>query len=308
MASPTTPGPVDRTGTLVAGKYRLRRAIGRGGTGLIWEAEQEPTGRKVAVKLCVVAQQEDAESVARFRRGAHALARMAHPNIVVMHDYGEVEGIEGLELYLVMERIEGVSLARFLQKGPLPPARAQSAVLQTLAALAQVHARGYVHRDVKPPNLIVTSVDEDAWVVKLLDFGIARPVDALLDKATIVAAERNPGSRVTQPLRILGTPEYMAPEQILDLALDPRTDVYAAGVVLWQLLVGKVPFGHTDRRQTYAAHLRDPLPQLEAVLPHRSLPDLPAWQAFFERSLAKTSKKRFADANEMRAALRRLPV
>ncbi|MFO0746937.1 MAG: serine/threonine-protein kinase [Myxococcota bacterium] len=292
----------------MAGKYRLRKPLGRGANGLIWEAEQEPIGRRVAVKLCVVAHQREPDDVKRFRRGAIAMARMAHPNIVTVHDFGEVEGPEGPELYLVMERLEGVSLARFVQRGPMPPPRARSAIAQLLGALHQVHERGYVHRDVKPANLAVTAIDDDPFVVKLLDFGIARSVDSLLKPADVVAAERRRGSRVTQPLRILGTPEYMAPEQILDLALEPRTDLYAAAVVLWQLLVGKAPYSFDERRETYAAHLRAPIPRLESVIAPGVLSELAPWQAFFERALAKTSKKRFEDATEMRAELRALPL
>jgi len=300
--------PADRTDSLVAERYRLRRALGRGASGVTWEAEQEPIGRRVAIKLCTIGAEDDLENIARFRRGALAMARMTHPHIVTVHDFGEWIGPEGPELYLVMERVDGVPLTRFLARGALPPARAQLAASQVLRALGHVHAHGYVHRDVKPANLAAMPIDDDPFVVKLLDFGIARPIDAGLKPHVVVASERRRGSRVTQPLRILGTPEYMAPEQILDLALDARTDLYAAAIVLWQLVAGRPTFTHEDRRELYAAHLREPIPRFGAMLPPGTLSDVEPWQAFFERALAKAASKRFESASEMRQALLALPL
>lgn len=314
MTPPTPPiagldvGPTDRTNTLVAGKYRLRRPIGRGASGLVWEAEQEPFERRVAVKLCVASHQLEADDVARFRRGAIAAGRMSHPNIVTIHDFGEQLGPDGPELYLVMERLEGASLARFLKRGPLPPHRARAAVAQLLSALRQVHERGYVHRDVKPSNLLAVATDDTPFLVKLLDFGIARSVDSAEAVAETATTNLRRGTRVTQPMRILGTPDYMAPEQILDQALDPRTDLYAAGVVLWHLLVGEPPFSGSERRETYAAHLRTPIPDIGPLLPPAHIADPGPWRAFFERALAKSPADRFPDAHAMRAALRELPV
>ncbi|MCC6622587.1 MAG: serine/threonine protein kinase [Deltaproteobacteria bacterium] len=275
---------------------------------MTWEAEQEPIGRRVAIKLCPVGSDLDAEDVARFRRGALAMARMTHPHIVTVHDFGEWQGPEGPELFLVMERIEGVPLTRFLARGALPPARAQLAASQVLRALGHVHGHGYVHRDVKPANLAAMPIDDDPFVVKLLDFGIARPIDATLKPEVVVASERRRGSRVTQPLRILGTPDYMAPEQILDLALDARTDLYAAAIVLWQLVAGRPTYIHDDRRELYAAHLRAPVPRFASVLPPGTLSDCAPWQEFFERALAKSAGKRFESAAEMRQALLALPL
>ncbi len=270
--------------------------------GVIWEAEQVQLQRRVAVKLLRAG---DEEHTRRFRRGAIVAAKMAHPNIVPVHDYGEVDGPEGPELYLVMERLSGVPLNRFMVTDTLPFEQSVSATSQTLLALEHVHRRGYIHRDVKPANLFVTAIDEDSFCLKLLDFGIARMADAPNVAEHIIAAERERAMRVTQPLRILGTPEYMAPEQILGESLDLRVDLYSAAIMLFHMLFGRLPF-NGDRHELYQAHLREPVPALGQWLDCPD-PDLEVWQRFFDKALAKRPEDRFLSATKMRAALRALP-
>ena len=292
----------DRSGQLIAGRYRFRRPLGRGGMGVIWEAEQVPLLRRVAVKLMPM---RDEETVRRFRRGAVVMAKMAHPNIVDVHDLGEFEGPDGPELYLVMERLHGATLKTMTANDPLRIDQAMSAASQTLVALEHVHRRGYIHRDVKPANLFVTAVDDDPFVVKLLDFGIARLADNVGAADDVVAAERERAMRVTQPLRILGTPEYMAPEQILGAPLDPRVDLYAVGVMFFHLLIGRLPF-HGDKHQLYHSHLREEAPSIGQWL-QGSDRELDQWRDFFTRALAKSPDGRHASAMEMREALLALP-
>ncbi|MBL8787153.1 MAG: serine/threonine protein kinase [Deltaproteobacteria bacterium] len=301
----------DRTGEVLAHRYRFRRPLGRGAMGVIWEAEQLTLHRKVAVKL-MRANDEEAET--RFRRGAIVMAKMSHPNIVALHDYGETMGPEGFEHFLVMDRLEGAPLARFFTRG-FTPEQARSACLQTLAALEHVHRKGYIHRDVKPANLFVTAVDDDPFVLKLLDFGIARLADSATTPEGVINIERERAMRVTQPLRILGTPEYMAPEQVLGQALDLRVDLYAVGIMLFHLMTGRLPFRGVDRHELYAAHLRDPMPALaETLVPredHGTTYDrdaLAPWQHFLQRALAKNPLERFPSALEMRRALAALPA
>ncbi len=292
----------DRSQQLLAGRYRFRRPIGRGAMGVIWEADQLALQRRVAVKLLPAS---DEENTRRFRRGAFVAAKMSHPNIVEVYDFGELEGPEGPEIFLVMERLSGVPLNRFTVTETLPFDQAVSATAQTLLALEHVHRRGFIHRDVKPANLFVTAVDEDTFCLKLLDFGIARMADASNIAEHIIAAERERAMRVTQPLRILGTPEYMAPEQILGDTLDLRVDLYSAAIMLFHLLFGRLPF-NGDRHELYQAHLRDPVPALGQWLDCNDR-QLEAWQRFFDRALAKGAEDRFESATKMRAALLGLP-
>jgi len=292
----------DRTDQLLMQRYRFRRPIGRGGMGVIWEAEQLSLLRRVAVKLLP---NRDEETSKRFRRGAVVMAKMAHPNIVAVHDHGDSEGPDGPELFLVMERLSGVALNRFTLSEALPFELAVSAASQALLALEHVHRRGYIHRDVKPSNLFVTAVDDDPFVVKLLDFGIARIADAELSPDKVVAGERERSMRVTQPLRILGTPEYMAPEQILGQPLDPRVDLYAVGVMFFHLLFGRLPY-HGDRHELYQAHLRERVPAIGQWI---SGPEaaIDVWQDFFSKVLAKSTEQRHETALAMRTALLQLP-
>jgi serine/threonine-protein kinase len=289
----------DRTGQMLMQRYRFQRPLGRGGMGVIWEAEQVSLHRKVAIKLLPA---NDEEATTRFRRGAVVMAKMAHPNIVALHDFGEHQGPQGRELFLVMERLSGAPLTRYA----LPFERSVSAAAQTLTALEHVHRRGYIHRDVKPANLFVTAVDADPFVVKLLDFGIARHADGGTSPGTVIQVQRERSARFTQPLKILGTPEYMAPEQILGLPLDLRVDLYAVGVMLFLLVAGRLPFPGDNRNELYTGHLRGPVPSLASFLsgPREALQ---AWQEFFERALAKAPAARFDSAPKMREVLLGLP-
>lgn len=305
----------DRTGQTLLDRYKYRRPLGRGAMGLIWEADQLPLHRKVAIKLTPFA---DDEANYRFTRGASIMAAMSHPHIATVHDFGDAPGPATLELFVVMERLEGAPLARFLAKGPLPSARITSAISQTLAALDHVHRRGYVHRDIKPANLFVTALEDDPFFIKLLDFGIARQIDRLPDQDNDpndpyesntapdqpVTSNIKRHLRVTQPMRILGTPEYMAPEQILGQAIDHRVDLYAVGVMAFSLITGRLPLTGPHRHAIYAAHLRAAPPRLADVL---MTPGLEAWDAWLMTALAKEPASRFPTAAAMRAAMLALP-
>lgn len=292
----------DRTDQVLGRRYRLRKPIGIGGMGVVWEGEQLTLNRKVAVKIVP---DRDDEGTKRFRRGAIVMAKMSHPNIVAMHDLGEHEGINGAELYLVMERLSGSPLDRHMVDGVLSLEQALSATMQTLRALEHVHRRGYIHRDVKPANLFATRVDDDPFVIKLIDFGIARSSDRVITPDRIISSERERVTRVTQPMRILGTPEYMAPEQILGHALDQRVDIYGAGVMLFRLIFGRLPY-RGNRRAIYEAHLRDALPGIKGWL-DGSKEAIEAWQTFFGCALAKHVSQRFESASAMLEAVAKLP-
>ncbi|MFD0331188.1 serine/threonine-protein kinase [Streptacidiphilus monticola] len=243
---------------LVLGRYRLLDRIGRGGMGEVWAAEDEYLGRRVAVKLL----RPDSGSGGgppellreRFRREARLAAGLQHPGITVIHDFGEWDGI----LFLVMELLEGADLGRLLEgppPGPLPVPEVVAAAEQIAAALAYTHARGVIHRDLKPGNLIRTP----DGAVKICDFGIAR----LGSDLGVTSRHHGGGFPV-------GTPAYMSPEQIDGSGVDERSDLYSFGCVLYELLVGHPPFHQGDPLVILLQHRDDP-----PLPPRRLRPEIP---------------------------------
>jgi serine/threonine-protein kinase len=218
--------------SVLDGKYSLLREIGSGGTGTVYEAEHLIVGKKVAIKLMNPGAFAEADSRTRFVTEARAAARIAHANVVDIHDLGVTR--EGVP-YLVMELLRGETLEDIIDtRGPLAPSYACELLLQVLAGLSAAHAQGIVHCDLKPANVLVTHPRPDRPLVKVLDFGIARGVEA-------AAALEQPGA-------VLGTPMYMAPEQVLGEPVDYRTDVYQASAMLFAMLAGTDPFdAHTTR-------------------------------------------------------------
>ena len=204
------------------GKYTLRGTLGRGAMGTVYDGWDPAIDRRVAIKTVKLADAEDEETqeaLARFKREAQAAGRLSHPNIVGVYDYGETEELA----YIVMEFVEGRSLKSVIdQERRLPPAAAGTVMQQVLAGLAYSHARGVVHRDIKPANIMLTSEGQ----VKIADFGIAR-IES---------------SSMTSVGTVMGTPAYMPPEQFLGEAVDARSDIYAAGVMLFHLLTGERPY------------------------------------------------------------------
>ncbi|HEX6470548.1 MAG TPA: serine/threonine-protein kinase, partial [Streptosporangiaceae bacterium] len=202
----------------LAGRYRLAERIGVGGMAEVWRGEDEVLARPVAVKLIDPELLADPAFRGRFRAEARAAAALSHPHVVIVHDYGDEDGTP----YIVMELLDGETLADRLARGPLPPAEAAAVGAQTAAALAAAHEAGLVHRDVKPANVFLT---RDG--VKVLDFGVA------------VRGETGPA---------LGTPAYLAPEQVARGPVSPAADIFALGVVLFEALAGRRPFDEDDPR------------------------------------------------------------
>lgn len=272
-------------GTRIAQRYRITRLIAQGGMGAVHEAVDERLGREVALKTLRQELCEDAVLVSRFEREAQTAARLAHPCIAQVLDFGTSP--EGL-LYLVMERVRGETLAALLtREGRLAPMRAADIVEQTLGALASAHAAGVVHRDLKPGNIMIVPSGESREAVKLLDFGIAQ----LMDGAAY--------TRLTQTGVILGTPTYMSPEQALGSQVDARTDVYAMGVILWCLLTGTKPFSGPSMADVVEAILNTNAPLADAVAT-----DVPSELArIADFAMQKVRERRFVDANAMGRAL-----
>jgi len=257
-----------------ASRYRLDTLIATGGMGEVWRGTDTVLDRRVAVKLLRSEYAEDPDFRGRFQTEARHAAALHDQHVAAVFDFGEATG----RPFLVMELVPGRPLSALLRDGrPLAPAVVRDLVGQAAAGLAVAHARGIVHRDVKPANLLVTPQGR----VKVTDFGIARAADSVA---------------VTQPGTVIGTPFYLSPEQARGETAGPAADVYALGVVAHECLAGRRPFAADTPVATALAHLRDPVPDLPATVPA----DL---AAVIRRALAKTPAERFPDAGALAAAL-----
>ncbi len=231
------------------GRYRVRKRIGRGGMGEVWSAWDETLKREVALKI-LRTDRQDAVAVARFEREVRATIELTHPNTVRVFDFGATE--EGLSYY-AMELLQGETLAQLVRReAPLTVERAAWLGLQVARALAEAHARGIVHRDIKPENIFVTHAGDEADHAKVLDFGIAR-VDGALQGLTETG--------------VVGTPQYLAPELLMGEPATGAADVYALGVVLFQMLTGELPFAAEDARALLLARLALPARQVRELRP-----------------------------------------
>jgi serine/threonine-protein kinase len=259
---------------LVGGRYRLLEQIGEGGMSRVYGARDRVLDRIVAVKLLREEYGGDPGFVARFYREARAAASLQHPNIVDIYDYGPHDST----YYIAMQYIEGTDLKAILRhQGAFPPQQAVEVLREVLRALGAAHARGIIHRDVKPQNILVRASD---GAIKLTDFGVARALDGV-DLTTSGAAP--------------GTAHYMAPEQGSGEPVTPATDLYAAGVVFFELLSGELPFTGSTPMQVMLQHLREPPP------PVPNAP--PALDRVVHKALMKDPAHRYQSAEEMLAAL-----
>jgi len=253
--SSTDPGASDRrSGELIAGRYRLIERIGEGAMGTVYLARHEGLQRQVAVKFLQEEFTGNREIAARFAREAIAAARLQHPNVISVYDSGADElG----RCYLVMEYVGAESLRTVMEReGPIPRERALSLARQIAAALDHAHSLGIVHRDIKPENVLVLDVD-GVECVKVIDFGIAK----------VFLPEGPSGPGLTRSGIVLGTPEYMAPEQAAGAEVDRRADIYALGVIAYEMLVGRRPFDSDDVMSLLMAHLNATPPPPSTVRP-----------------------------------------
>ena len=269
--------------------YRLVSRLGAGGMGEVFLAHDEKLDRPVAIKFLSPQLAADRERLRRFHQEARAASSLNHPHIVVVHDFGELDG----RPYLVTEFIEGETLRQRMQAGPLPVRDVVEIAIQVAGALAAAHARGIVHRDIKPDNVMVRP---DGYV-KVLDFGLAKL--ATTDRWS----DRIDSESQTQPGMMMGTPRYMSPEQARGRDLDARSDIWSLGVMLYEMIAGRRPFEGATPADAVAAILStDPLP-LESQAPETA----PALGAIVAKAMRKDRSERYPDADEMLADLRRLP-
>ncbi len=275
-------------GTVVMGKYAVLTKLGEGGMGRIYEAENASIGRRVALKILNPAFATNEEAGRRFALEARAAAQIGHPNIIDVLDMGRTE--EGVPV-IVMERLEGEDLLALIGRAaPMRPALAIDIAQQVLGGLGAAHAVGIVHRDLKPENVFLTRKGQRTEFVKILDFGVA-----LFHSASDARS-----SRITRDGSVVGTPAYMSPEQAAGATdVDRRTDVYAVGVLLYEMLAGRLPYdGKSYNEIIVAIASRDPAPLAEVAgwIPS----DLAAVVA---RAMARDPSGRFQTAHELSAAL-----
>ncbi len=278
-----------RAGVILDGRYQLDRTVGRGGMGMVFRATQLNLGRTVAVKVLdaeVLARVEEFE--ARFRREALAISRLQHPNIVQVLDFGRDPHFG---LYLVMEFLDGRSLDEVMfEDHPLPPRRIADLLIQALSALEEAHVHGILHRDVKPANVMTCNVPGRPDLVKVLDFGVARPVGAVKDSW-----------KLTQDGMVCGTPLYMAPEQATAGSLDQRADVYAVGTILYEMLTGHLPFDETAPMDYLAVKVVEDPPLARVMADGELTP--PGLRSICMRSVERRPDARFPDATSFRESL-----
>ncbi|MGD9648259.1 MAG: serine/threonine-protein kinase [Pirellulales bacterium] len=267
------------------GQYRLGEQIGAGGMGEVYLAEHRLLKRPCAIKLIRPHRAGDPKVLARFEREVQATAKLSHWNTIEIFDYGHTN--DGT-FYYVMEYLPGLSLADLVKlHGPLPPERAIHLLAQTCDALGEAHSQGLVHRDIKPSNIFAAHRGGVHDVVKLLDFGLVKPLGDV------------ESTQLTQEGVITGTPLFMSPEQALDRDADARSDIYALGAVAYYLVTGRPPFDGLKPLELLFAHAQEPVPP-----PSQLNADVPAdLEQVILRALAKKPADRWADAASMRRAL-----
>jgi hypothetical protein len=278
--APAEAAPPALVGTVLAGRYRILGKLGEGAMGAVYLGEHLRIGRRDAIKVLRESLEGDAEALARFSRGTRNVSLIQHPNVCTVYDFGDTD--DGRR-YLAMEYVPGETLQDLLRReGRLPPARAQAIFAQVAGALQAAHDAGIVHRDLKPGNVMVSPGRGGADAVKVVDFDIAKG-----------SGDGEPGD-VTRLGFVIGTPEYMSPEQLLGMALDGRSDVYSLGIMLFRMLAGALPFRAADTQELMVQRLTGSPLRLDEVLPGLAVPA--ALQAALDRALQRRAEDRFDTA------------
>lgn len=278
-------------GTMISDRYALLELIGEGGMGRVYEARQEPIGRLVAVKILLTEALDNDRTVARFVTEARIIARLKHPNTVRLIDFGH---LPGGAFFIVMEHLDGGSLGDLLKAGALPPRRALTIARQICASLAEAHYLGIIHRDLKPDNVMLDVIYGEDVMARVLDFGLAK-----------VAPSAGPDSpsglgviELTLPGSRIGSPTYMSPEQAFARPLDGRADLYAVGVLLFEMLTGAPPFSSENTTGLCLEHLHSAAPDIAEI--HGLDPRI---ETLVHRLLEKDRADRPADAAAVIGAL-----
>jgi serine/threonine-protein kinase len=285
-----TPDPL--LGRVVNDKFKILSFIAKGGMGKVYRAEQAPLGRICALKVLNAnyTGEHDPEFHKRFFLEASMTAKLRHPNTVTVFDYGQTtDGV----YYMAMEYLEGYTLHRAIrQVGHLPEERTAHIARQICRSLREAHSLGVVHRDLKPANVYLLEHGDEPDFVKVLDFGLVKDVKSA------------DAEELTQAGLFMGSPKYMAPEQIQGGEVDARTDIYALGVIMYEMVTGKVPFDNPKSIEILMAHVRDGIPPIRKMNPSARVSA--AMEEAIMRSLAKDPNDRFRSMDEVIAALKRL--
>ncbi len=285
----------DLVGSMIAERYHVLKKLGEGGMGQVYLAEHVKMGRKSAVKVMNPGMVHDADAISRFNREAANASRINHPNVAGIYDFGETA--DGL-IYLAMEFIEGESLTSLVERtGALPAIRAAEITRQVAEGLNVAHDMGIVHRDLKPDNIMIAKSRDGSDCVKVVDFGIAKAAGA-------------ENQKVTKTGLVVGTPEYMSPEQLAGDKLDGRSDIYSLGLVTFNMLTGSLPFRGESAQESMIMRLTDEPATLATVKPDVAWPA--EVQMVMARALARKAADRYQDASrfgrELYMAVERMPA
>lgn len=270
----------DLTGTTLAGRFELRELLGQGGYGAVFEAEQLSMGRRCAVKVLAPREGMDSKTTARFEMEARATSKLSHPNTITIFDFGEDE--DAKVFFIAMEYVEGEDLSGLLRRGGLPVEDALHVLEQAAGSLDDAHRHGIIHRDVKPQNMMICPRPGDPLALKVIDFGIAKAMGTggLASNAAL-----------TMTGTIVGTPQYMSPEQVRDIELDGRSDQYSLAVCAYEMLAGRPPFGGTSPIDIATKHLTDTALPLSVVQPELNI--VPEFDDALLKALSKQPDDRF---------------
>jgi serine/threonine-protein kinase len=288
-----TGGPDPLLGRVISDRFKITALIARGGMGKVYRAEQSPLGRVCAVKVLnpAYAGEHDPEFHKRFFLEASIASKLTHPNTVTIFDYGRTED----EIYyMAMEYLDGHTLHRAIREAThFPEDRAAHIARQVCRALREAHSLGVIHRDLKPANIFLVEHGDETDFVKVLDFGLVKNVSG-----------DGKGDELTQTGLFMGSPKYMAPEQIRGDKVDARTDIYALGIIIYEMLTGKVPFDRPNSVNILMAHVNEPPPPLRQMNPNVNVS--PAIEDTLARCMAKDPDQRFRSMDEVLAALKRI--
>jgi serine/threonine-protein kinase len=291
--SKSTGAPDPLIGRVVNDRFKVTALIARGGMGKVYRAEQAPLGRVCAIKVLNpnYAGEHDPEFHKRFFLEASIASKLTHPNTVTIFDYGRTDDDI---YYMAMEYLEGHTLHRAIREaGCFPEERAAHIARQICRALREAHSLGVIHRDLKPANIFLVEHGDETDFVKVLDFGLVKDV-----------SEGKPAEELTQTGLFMGSPKYMAPEQIRGDKVDARTDIYSLGIIMYEMLTGKVPFDRPNSVNILMAHVNEEAPPLRTMNP--AINPSPAFEECVMRCMAKDPETRFRSMDEVLAALKRV--
>jgi eukaryotic-like serine/threonine-protein kinase len=281
------------TGVVLAGRYKLVRVIGEGGMGLVYEARHIGIEKRFAVKVLADELVGQPIQVERFIREAKTASRIENEHIVEISDFGVTPTGS---VFFAMEYLDGEDLGMTIRReGAMPWPRVRHIMLQICAALGAAHAQGVVHRDMKPQNCFRMARRADPDFIKVFDFGIAK----------LLGEDHKQGAKLTRTGQIFGTPEYMSPEQVKGAEADSRMDIYAAGVILFELLTGRTPFEGGAPLEVLSRHLAEPVPEVSGLRKNLNTPK--EVSAVVAKSLAKDVTARYQTAAELAAAITAVP-